>query len=94
VRDLLCEIGHQGSLIRDAHLRLMAERCGVALDTGTRADPIRKTADPIRKTSCRSCFVASDERCRRMTAEKSTAEVYARQVVWIDPSPAHQPTLL
>jgi DNA primase len=31
VRDLLCEIGHQGSLSRDGHLRLLAERCGVAL---------------------------------------------------------------
>jgi hypothetical protein len=33
VRDLLCEIGHQGPLSRDAHLRLLAERCGVALAT-------------------------------------------------------------
>jgi hypothetical protein len=33
VRDLLCEIGHQGSLSRDAHLRLLAERYGVALAT-------------------------------------------------------------
>ena len=31
VRDLLCEIGHQGPLSRDAHLRLLAVRCGVAL---------------------------------------------------------------
>ena len=31
VRDLLCEIGHQGPLSRDVHLRLLAERCGVAL---------------------------------------------------------------
>ena len=31
VRDLLCEIGHQGPLSRDAHLRLLAERFGVAL---------------------------------------------------------------
>ena len=31
VRELLCEIGHQGPLSRDAHLRLLAERCGVAL---------------------------------------------------------------
>jgi len=31
VRDLLCEIGHQGPLSRDAHLRLLAERYGVAL---------------------------------------------------------------
>ena len=30
VRDLLCEIGHQGALSRDAHLRLLAEQCGVA----------------------------------------------------------------
>jgi hypothetical protein len=33
VRDLLCEIGRQGPLSRDAHLRLLAERCGVALAT-------------------------------------------------------------
>ena len=33
VRELLCEIGHQGPLSRDAHLRLLAERCGVALTT-------------------------------------------------------------
>ena len=33
VRDLLCEIGHQGSISRDAHLRLLAERYGVALAT-------------------------------------------------------------
>ena len=33
VRDLLCEIGHQGPLSRDAHLRLLAERYGVALTT-------------------------------------------------------------
>jgi hypothetical protein len=33
VRDLLCEIGHQGPLSRDAHLRLLVERCGVALAT-------------------------------------------------------------
>ena len=33
VRDLLCEIGHQGPLSRDAHLRLLAERSGVALAT-------------------------------------------------------------
>jgi hypothetical protein len=31
MRDLLCEIGHQGPLRRDVHLRLLAERCGVAL---------------------------------------------------------------
>jgi len=30
VRELLCEIGHQGPLSRDAHLRLLAERYGVA----------------------------------------------------------------
>jgi hypothetical protein len=33
VRELLCELGHQGPLSRDAHLRLLAERCGVALTT-------------------------------------------------------------
>jgi len=33
VRDLLCEIDYQGPLSRDAHLRLLAERCGVALAT-------------------------------------------------------------
>jgi hypothetical protein len=33
VRDLLCEIGHLGPLSRDAHLRLLAERCGVRLAT-------------------------------------------------------------
>jgi hypothetical protein len=33
VRELLCELGHQGSLSRDAHLRLLAERYGVALAT-------------------------------------------------------------
>ena len=33
VRDLLCELGHQGPLSRDAHLRLLAERCGVTLAT-------------------------------------------------------------
>ena len=32
-RDLLCELGHQGPLSRDVHLRLLAERCGVALAT-------------------------------------------------------------
>jgi DNA primase len=32
-RDLLCELGHQGPLSRDAHLRLLAERCGIALTT-------------------------------------------------------------
>jgi hypothetical protein len=31
VRELLCEIGHQGLLSRDVHLRLLAERYGVAL---------------------------------------------------------------
>jgi hypothetical protein len=31
VRNLLCEIGHQGPLSRDAHLRLLAKRYGVAL---------------------------------------------------------------
>ena len=31
VRELLCELGHQGPLSRDAHLRLLAERFGVAL---------------------------------------------------------------
>ena len=33
VRDLLCELGHQTPLSRDSHLRLLAERCGVALTT-------------------------------------------------------------
>jgi hypothetical protein len=33
VRELLCELGHQGPLSRDAHLRLLAERCGVGLTT-------------------------------------------------------------
>ena len=33
VRDLLCELGHRGPLSRDAHLRLLAERWGVALAT-------------------------------------------------------------
>ena len=33
VRDLLCEISHQGALSRDAHLHLLAERYGVALAT-------------------------------------------------------------
>ena len=33
VRDLLCEIGHQGAISRNAHLRLLAERCGVAVTT-------------------------------------------------------------
>jgi hypothetical protein len=33
MRDLLCELGHQGALSRDAHLRLLAERCGIALAT-------------------------------------------------------------
>jgi hypothetical protein len=33
VRDLLCEIGHQGPLSRDAHLRLLAKRYGVVLAT-------------------------------------------------------------
>ena len=33
VRDLLCELGHQGALSRDVHLGLLAERCGVALAT-------------------------------------------------------------
>jgi hypothetical protein len=32
-RDLLCEVGHHGALSRDAHLRLLAERCGVMLAT-------------------------------------------------------------
>jgi hypothetical protein len=33
VRDLLCELAHQGALNRDVHLRLLAERYGVALAT-------------------------------------------------------------
>jgi hypothetical protein len=33
VRELLCELGHHGPLSRDAHLRLLAERWGVALAT-------------------------------------------------------------
>ena len=33
VRDLLCELGHQGPLSRDAHLRLLAERYEVTLAT-------------------------------------------------------------
>jgi len=33
VPELLCELGHQGPLSRDSHLRLLAERCGVALTT-------------------------------------------------------------
>jgi hypothetical protein len=33
LRDLLCELGHQGPLSRDAHLRLLAERYGVTLTT-------------------------------------------------------------
>ena len=33
LRDLLCEIGHQGPISRDAHLHLLAERYGVALTT-------------------------------------------------------------
>jgi len=33
VRELLCEIGHQGPLSRHAHLRLLAVRCGGALTT-------------------------------------------------------------
>jgi hypothetical protein len=33
LRDLLCELGHQGPLSRDAHLRLLAERCGVPVTT-------------------------------------------------------------
>jgi hypothetical protein len=50
VRDLLCELGHQGVLSRDAHLRLLAERRGVALTTlqeaarefaqGTESEPV------------------------------------------------------
>jgi hypothetical protein len=39
VRDLLCEFGHQGPLSRDAHLRILAERCGVALATLQEAGP-------------------------------------------------------
>ena len=31
MRDLLCELGHQGPLSRDVHLRLLAERNGMAL---------------------------------------------------------------
>jgi hypothetical protein len=33
VRDLLCELDHQGLLSRGAHLRLLAKRYGVALTT-------------------------------------------------------------
>jgi hypothetical protein len=33
VRDLLFELGHRGPLSRDAHLCLLADRCGVALTT-------------------------------------------------------------
>jgi Toprim domain-containing protein len=33
VRDLLCELGHQGPLARDVHLRLLVDRTGVALAT-------------------------------------------------------------
>ena len=39
VRDLLCEICHQEPISRDAHLRLLAERCGVALATLQEAAP-------------------------------------------------------
>ena len=37
VRELLCELGHQGALSRDAHLRLIAERYGVALTSRRQA---------------------------------------------------------
>ena len=33
IRQLLCEIGHQGPVSRDAHLRLLAKRCGVTVAT-------------------------------------------------------------
>jgi hypothetical protein len=33
VRELLCELGHQVPLSRDAHLHLFAERYGVGLAT-------------------------------------------------------------
>ena len=33
MRDLLCELGHQGPISRDAHLRLLAERYEVTLAT-------------------------------------------------------------
>jgi hypothetical protein len=33
VRELLCELGHLRPLSRDGHLRLLAERCGIALAT-------------------------------------------------------------
>jgi hypothetical protein len=42
VRELLCEIGHQGALSRDPHLRLLAERYGVAL--ATLQEPARELA--------------------------------------------------
>jgi hypothetical protein len=37
VRDLLCELGHQGPLSRDGHLHLLAERFEVALATHQKA---------------------------------------------------------
>jgi hypothetical protein len=47
VRDLLCEIGHQGAISRDAHLRLLAERCGVAVTTlQEAARELAQNADP------------------------------------------------
>jgi hypothetical protein len=50
VRDLLCELGHQGPLSRDAHLRLLAERHGVALAALQEAARELATARP---RSCR-----------------------------------------
>jgi hypothetical protein len=50
VRDLLCELGHQGPISRDAHLRLLAERCDVAFGhpLGT-ARELDQGAEPSRR---------------------------------------------
>jgi hypothetical protein len=46
MHDLLCELGHQGVLSRDVHLRLLADRCGVALATlQEAAQELAQTAD-------------------------------------------------
>ena len=52
MRDLLCELCHQGSLFRDAHLRLLAERCGWPLLPSRRRLAISlKVRTPSRRTT-------------------------------------------
>ena len=74
VRELLCELGHQGALSRDAHLRLLSERCGVALITlqeaarelaqGADADPSRNFRFPGYSRRCQSILKVLNDTAR------------------------------